>query len=87
MEKENNRQQDKDQNKDIEVDETNLTKNQIILYIFIIAGAITIFILSMIGINPFILLIIIGAVLVYIYFDRNILDEDSTDSISNEKLE
>jgi len=87
MEKENNKQQEKDQNKDKEVNATNLTKNQVILYIFIIAGAITIFILSMIGINPFILLIIIGAVLVYVYFDRDILEEDSIDSISNEKLE
>ena len=41
----------------------------------------------MIGINPFILLVIIGAVLVYVYFDRDILDKDSTDIISNEKLE
>ncbi|MFX1393412.1 MAG: hypothetical protein ACFFAH_07545 [Promethearchaeota archaeon] len=87
MEKENNKQQNKAQNKDIEEDEINLSKNQVILYIFIIAGAITIFILSMIGINPFILLIIIGAVLVYVYFDRDILEEDSIDSIPNEKLE
>lgn len=87
MEKENKKPQGKDQNKDIEVDQTSLTKNQVILYIFILAGTIAIFILSMIGINPFILLIIIGIVLVYVYLDRNILDENSKDSPSNEKLE
>lgn len=66
----------KDQNQDR--DEFDLTKNQVILYIIIIAGAITIFILSMIGINPFMLLIIIGAVLVYVYFDKDIQNSDST---------
>jgi len=66
----------KDQNQDL--DEFDLTKNQVILYIIIIGGAITIFILSMIGINPFMLLIIIGAVLVYVYFDKDIQNSDST---------
>ena len=66
----------KDQNQDL--DEFDLTKNQVILYIIIIGGAITIFILSMIGINPFVLLIIIGAVLVYVYFDKDIQNSDST---------
>ncbi len=65
-----------DQNQDI--DEFDLTKNQVILYIIIIGGAITIFILSMIGINPFMLLIIIGAVLVYVFFDKDIQNSDST---------
>ena len=64
------KKKNKDQNQDIEVND--LTKNQVILYIIIIAGAITIFILSMIGINPFMLLIIIGAVLIYVYFDKDI---------------
>lgn len=67
----------KDQNQDIEA-QSDLTKNQVILYIIIIVGAITIFILSMIGINPFMLLIIIGAVLVYVYFDKDIQNSDST---------
>ena len=70
------KKQNKDQNQDIE--NFDLTKNQVILYIIIIAGAITIFILSMIGINPFILLIIIGAVLIYVYFDKDIQNSDST---------
>ena len=68
----------KDQNQDL--DEFDLTKNRVILYIIIIAGAITIFILSMIGINPFMLLIIIGAVLIYVYFDKDIQNSDSTTS-------
>lgn len=70
------KKKNKDQNQDIEVND--LTKNQVILYIIIIAGAITIFILSMIGINPFMLLIIIGAVLVYVFFDKDIQNSDST---------
>ena len=72
------KKKNKDQNKDIEVDTVNLTKNQVILYVIIIASAITIFILSMIGINPFTLLIIIGAVLIYVYFDKDIQNSDST---------
>lgn len=72
------KKKNKDQNQDIE--NFGLTKNQVILYIIIIAGAITIFILSMIGINPFMLLIIIGAVLIYVYFDKDIQNSDSTTS-------
>jgi len=78
MNKEKIQEKNENQNKDIGVNEVNLTKNQVILYIIIIAGAITIFILSMIGINPFILLIIIGAVLIYVYFDKDIQNSDST---------
>ena len=63
----------------------DLSKNQAILYTIIIAGALTIFVLSMIGINLFMLLIIIGAVLVYVYFDKDILDEASIDSIKPDK--
>lgn len=72
MEKENNKEQNKDKHKDMKVNEVNLTKNQAILYSIIIVAALTIFILSMIGINPFMLLIIIGAVLIYVYFDKDI---------------
>ena len=64
-----------------------LSKNQVILYSLIIAGAITVFILSMIGINPFILLIIIGVVLVYVYFDKDIQSESTSESIKNENAE
>jgi len=64
-----------------------LSKNQVILYSLIIAGAITVFILSMIGINPFILLIIIGVVLVYVYFDKDIQSESTSESIKNENVE
>ena len=77
MNDENIKKKNKDQNQDIEA-QSDLTKNQVILYIIIIAGAITIFILSMIGINPFMLLIIIGAVLVYVFFDKDIQNSDST---------
>lgn len=63
----------------------DLSKNQAILYTIIIAGALTIFVLSMIGINLFMLLIIIGAVLVYVYLDKDILNEDSIDSIKHDK--
>ena len=54
-----------------------LSKNQVILYSLIIAGAITVFILAMIGINPFILLIIIGVVIVYVYFDKDIQSDQN----------
>ena len=64
-----------------------LSKNQVILYSLIITGAITVFILSMIGINPFILLIIIGVVLVYVYFDKDIQSESTSESIKNENAE
>lgn len=64
-----------------------LSKNQVILYSLIIAGAITVFILSMIGINPFILLIIIGLVIVYVYFDKDIQSESTSESIKNENAE
>ena len=70
----------KDQNlKEQYKDDTELTKNQIILYSLIIIGSITIFILSMIGINIFILLIIIGVVLIYVYFDKDIHDDNNAD--------
>lgn len=58
----------------------SLTKNQAILYSIILGGAFTIFILSMIGINPFILLIIIAIVLVYVYFDKEIQETDSNNN-------
>ena len=64
-----------------------LSKNQVILYSLIIAGAITVFILAMIGINPFILLIIIGVVIVYVYFDKDIQSESTSESIKNENAE
>ncbi len=64
---------------------TDLSKNQAIFYTIIIAGALTIFVLSMIGINLIMLLIIIGAVIVYVYLDKDILNEDSIDSIKRDK--
>ena len=60
-----------------------LTKKQVILYSSILAVTITICILAMIGINLFALLIIIGVVLVYIYFDEDIRKGDSTDILNN----
>jgi Flp pilus assembly protein TadB len=87
MEKENNKEQNKDQHKDMKVSEANLTKNQVIIYIIIIAAALTIFILSMVGINLFIMLIIIGAVLIYVYLDKDIQNgefKDTTNEINSE---
>ncbi|MFX1442708.1 MAG: hypothetical protein ACFFHV_04775 [Promethearchaeota archaeon] len=60
-----------------------LTKKQVILYSAIIAITITICIIAMIGINLFALLIIIGVVLVYVYFDNDIRKGDSTDILNN----
>ncbi|MFX1337426.1 MAG: hypothetical protein ACFFDK_02325 [Promethearchaeota archaeon] len=62
---------------------TELTKKQVILYSAIIAITITICIIAMIGINLFALLIIIGVVLVYVYFDNDIRKGDSTDILNN----
>jgi len=87
MEKENNKEQAKDHHKDMSVSEANLTKNQVILYIIIIAAALTVFILSMVGINLFILLIIIGAVLIYVYLDKDIQNgefKETTNEINSE---
>ncbi|MFW9898955.1 MAG: hypothetical protein ACFFDO_06810 [Candidatus Thorarchaeota archaeon] len=87
MEKENNKDQTRDHHKDMRVSEANLTKNQVILYTIIIAAALTIFILSMVGINLFILLIIIGAVLIYVYLDKDIQNgefKDTTNEINSE---
>ncbi|MFX0188751.1 MAG: hypothetical protein ACFE8A_13555 [Candidatus Hodarchaeota archaeon] len=72
MESENNKEQTKDHYKDMKVNEANLTKNQVILYTIIIAAALTVFILSMVGIDLFIMLLIIGAVLIYVYLDKDI---------------
>lgn len=60
-----------------------LTKKQVILYSAIVAVAITICILAMIGINLFALLIIIGIVLVYVYFDEDIRKGDTTDILND----
>ena len=78
MDKEKNQEREKDQNRDIKTsNEANLSKNQVIFYSLILAGTISIFILSMIGINPFILLIIIGIVIIYVYFDKDIQNTDA----------
>lgn len=49
--------------------EENLSVHQIIFYLIIIGGIIIILILSIIGIDPLILIIIIGLSLTFIYFD------------------
>jgi len=67
--------------------EKELTKRQVILYSALLALAITICILSMIGINLFALLIIIGIVLVYVYLDDDIRKADVTDSSNNDTIE
>ena len=63
----------------------DLTKKQAILYSVIVAVAITICILAMIGVNLIALLIIIGIVLVYVYFDEDIRKEDANDILNDNK--
>ena len=79
MDKEKNQKQENMQDQNQSETSPELTKNQLILYCIIIGGAITIFILSMIGINIFALLIIIGVVLVYVYFDKDLQNGDNKD--------
>ena len=71
----------------IKQSEKELTKRQVILYSALLAVAITICILSMIGINLFALLIIIGIVLVYVYLDDDIRNADVADSSNNGAIE
>ncbi len=79
MDKEKNQKQENMQDQNQSETSPELTKNQLILYCIIIAGSITIFILAMIGINIFALLIIIGVVLVYVYFDKDLQNGDNKD--------
>ena len=79
MDKEKNQKQENMQDQDQSESSPELTKNQVILYCIIIGGSITIFILAMIGINIFALLIIIGVVLVYVYFDKDLQNGDNKD--------
>lgn len=79
MDKEKNQKQENMQDQNQSETSPELTKNQLILYCIIIGGAITIFILAMIGINIFALLIIIGVVLVYVYFDKDLQNGDNKD--------
>ena len=60
-----------------------VTKKQAILYSAIVAVAIIICILAMVGVNLFALLIIIGIVLVYVYFDEDIRKGDTTDILTD----
>ena len=80
MDKENNQKKDIMQNQNKTEAGSELTKNQVILYCIIIGGSITIFILAMIGINIFALLIIIGVVLIYVYFDKDLQNGDSIEN-------
>jgi len=85
MDKEKNQKQENMQDQDQSEISPELTKNQLILYCIIIGGSITIFILAMIGINIFALLIIIGVVLIYVYFDKDLQngdDKEKNNSIS-----
>ncbi len=79
MDKEKNQKQENMQDQNQSETSPELTKNQLILYCIIIGGSITIFILAMIGINIFALLIIIGVVLVYVYFDKDLQNGDNKD--------
>ncbi len=79
MDKENNQKQENMQDQNQSETSPELTKNQVILYLIIIGGSVTIFILAMIGINIFALLIIIGVVLIYVYFDKDLQNGDNKD--------
>ncbi len=79
MDKEKNQKQENMQDQNQSETSPELTKNQLILYCIIIGGSITIFILAMIGINIFALLIIIGVVLIYVYFDKDLKNGDNKD--------
>ena len=67
------------QTHDSEVVAKDLTKKQVILYSLIIGITITIAIISMIGINLFTLLIIIGVVVIYVFLDEDIRKEEKSD--------
>lgn len=80
MDKEKNQKQENMQDQNQSETSPDLTKNQLILYCIIIGGSITIFIIAMIGVNIFALLIIIGVVLIYVYFDKDLHNEDNKES-------
>ena len=79
MDKEKKQKQENMQDQNQSETSPELTKNQVILYCIIIGGSVTIFILAMIGINIFALLIIIGVVLIYVYFDKDLQNGDNKD--------
>lgn len=60
----------------------DLTKKQIYLYSLLIGITITIAIISMIGINLFALLIIIGVVIIYVFLDDDIRKEEKSDILN-----
>lgn len=77
----------KNQSHPFKQSEKELTKKQFILFSALIAVTITICIISMLGVNLFALLIIIGIVVVYVYFDDDIRKADVSDSLNNDKIE
>ena len=83
MDKEKNHKQENMQDQNQSETSPELTKNQLILYCIIIGGSVTIFILAMIGINIFALLIIIGVVLIYVYFDKDLQNGDNKETLDN----
>ena len=83
MDKEKNQKQENMQNQEPSETSPELTKNQLILYCIIIGGSVTIFILAIIGINIFALLIIIGVVLIYVYFDKDLQNGDNKEKNPN----
>jgi len=79
--KENNHQEMETKEYKIEKNKTELTKKQLVFYMVILGVTISIFVLSMIGINPFFLLIIIGIVIVYVYLDKDIQENNQEDNL------
>ncbi|MFX0072677.1 MAG: hypothetical protein ACFFAO_16455 [Candidatus Hermodarchaeota archaeon] len=70
------------QTNDSEVDAKDLTRKQIFLYSLLIGITITIAIISMIGINLFVLLIIIGVIVIYVFLDEEIRKEEKSDFLN-----
>jgi Mg2+/citrate symporter len=83
MSEEKNQELKETQHQEINKSEKELSKKQVIFYSALLAIAITICILSMIGINLFALLIIIGIVLAYVYMDEDIRKGDITDCLND----
>jgi len=83
MSEERNQELRETPNHEINKSEKELTKKQVILYSTLLAVSITICILSMIGINLFALLIIIGIVLAYVFLDEDIRKGDISDPLND----
>ncbi len=71
----------------VPVEIISLNHFQVVFYLLIMTATFSVLILGMIGINPLILIISIGGVMVYFYFDIDSKDEASDTSSTKEKTE